>query len=205
MKIDKIILHHAGGLGTNNLASTQNLTVKNIDLAHRDRWPDFKSSLGYFVGYTFVIEKDGTLTQTRAIGEETAHTIGQNTSSVGIMIMGNFEKGVNIPTIEQKMRLKSLLNNLLTNQPLNVHVVPGTILDMSPSRIYPHRHFAQTSCYGSSLSDIWFKDMVSMQTNEVESVESLVQKIMALFAQLVALISKPKLGSHSSSCDAGRG
>lgn len=33
-----IAIHHAGGLGTDNYASTKALTVGHIDNAHKDRW-----------------------------------------------------------------------------------------------------------------------------------------------------------------------
>lgn len=186
MKIDEIIIHHTGGLGTNSRASTQHLTVKDIDAAHKLRWPDFKSKLGYYVGYTFVIERDGKITQTRLIGEETAHTIGHNTRSVGIVLCGNFNSGVDTPTIEQKMRLKSLIRSLWSpHSTEEIKIAWNVILDLSAERIYPHRKFSQTDCCGSSLSDRWVQDMLGIEDEKL--LLSLRVKVLQLMLQLLQL------------------
>lgn len=199
MKIDEIIIHHTGGLGTNSQASTQHLTVKDIDAAHKLRWSDFKSKLGYYVGYTFVIERDGKLTQTRLIGEETAHTIGHNTRSIGIVLCGNFNKGVDTPTIEQKMRLKSLIRSLVGfNHAENLAYQNNTEMKLSLQAIYPHRKFSQTDCCGSSLSDRWVQDMLGVEDESF--VLSLKVKVLQLMVQLLQLQKRNQLAGYTHDC-----
>lgn len=199
MKIDEIIVHHTGGLGTNSQASTQHLTVKDIDAAHKLRWSNFKSKLGYYVGYTFVIEKDGKLTQTRLVGEETAHTIGHNTRSIGIVLCGNFNKGVDTPTIEQKMRLKSLIRTLVgfgNNE--NVAFEHDTIVRVSFETIYPHRKFSQTDCCGSGLSDRWVQDMLGVENEKL--LLSLKVRVLELMLQLLKLQKRTQFAGYAHDC-----
>ena len=67
-----LTVHHFGGVKNDPLAPTQHLTLEQINSAHRSRWPDFVSSLGFYVGYNAIIFPDGKLIQTRLVGEETA-------------------------------------------------------------------------------------------------------------------------------------
>ena len=53
-----IILHHSGGTDANPLEDTSNQTVSDINEWHKERgFP--VSSMGFHVGYQYVIEKDG--------------------------------------------------------------------------------------------------------------------------------------------------
>ncbi len=95
-----IILHHSA-------SSKYKTKVADINEWHK-KW-DFKSSLGYYVGYHFVIEIDGKTTQTRKISEAGAHTRGYN-NHIGICLTGNFEKEE--PTRQQIDSLIDLLTKL---------------------------------------------------------------------------------------------
>jgi len=100
-----------------------------------------KSSLGFFVGYHYVIEKDGSLRQARKEWEEGAHTKGENFRSIGICLVGNFD--VELPTKQQIETLGALLADITTRLPIDV------------SAVFPHRKFAPKSCYGALLHDNW--------------------------------------------------
>ncbi|MBZ4369940.1 N-acetylmuramoyl-L-alanine amidase, partial [Mycobacterium tuberculosis] len=78
----------------------------DIDLWHKERgFP--VSSLGFYVGYHYVIEKSGNLLTARRESEIGAHTIGQNESSIGICLVGNFD--VETPTQQQIATLGDML------------------------------------------------------------------------------------------------
>ena len=127
----KILVHHSADASTAD-------QVNKIDDWHKHR--EFPlSSLGFYVGYHYVINHEGKVTQTRRDDEEGAHCRGMNFESIGICLEGNFENSE--PTQAQKMALGSLLARLCATYNLNV------------TDIYPHRAFGTTSCYGGNLDD----------------------------------------------------
>lgn len=177
MEIKYCLIHHSGGIGDNNLATSSHLTVTDIDNAHKARWSDFKSSLGYFVGYTFVITKDGKVTQTRKIGEEGAHTIGYNSNSVGICLVGNFL--VETPTEAQKTSLKTLLINLCEGNISSYSVVADTVVKCSLQGILNHNSVSNTQCPALPLS--FSRDMVmNYYYGKIEMLKSIISLLIRL-------------------------
>lgn len=130
---DKIIVHHDG-------VSRKGPSFKIVDDYHKSR--EFPlSSLGFYCGYHYWIEKTGEIINARRLVEGGAHTIGQNFTSVGIGLAGNFD--IEDPTPEQIAALGALLTVLLQT------------LGINEKSIFPHRKYANKSCYGSKLSDNW--------------------------------------------------
>lgn len=133
-----------------------------------------KSSLGFWVGYHFYIAKNGIITQTRAYTDEGAHTKGQNSQSIGICLAGNFD--ATLPTEAQIKSLTSLLIKVISD------------LKISPTEIYPHRKFAQKTCYGNRLSDTWARDLINTKnalitpakigdnSKNIESIQEILTK-----------------------------
>ena len=129
----QIIVHHTA-------ASSPVPQFAAINDWHRARaFPQSRS--GHFVGYHYVIERDGTVKQARQDDEVGAHTVGANLSSIGVALVGNFNHEP--PTEEQTEALARLLSTLVHRH------------GILPSRIFPHRKFKQTDCYGQSLDDEW--------------------------------------------------
>lgn len=144
--VEYLILHHAGGTDAQPLADSSNYTVKQCDADHRIRFPSMRSSTGYYVGYHYFIDKNGIVTQTRKDDEEGAHTVGKNSSSIGICLAGNFDAFY--PTPEQIDALRSLLKSKMT-----LYSVPVV-------KIVPHRAFASKTCYGRNLRDTWGQELL---------------------------------------------
>jgi len=140
-----IVVHHTGGTRANPLADTSHHTFEIVDNYHRGLW-QFQSSLGYFIGYHYFIEKDGKITQGRSDSDEGAHTRGVNLKSIGICLAGNFD--ATLPTAEQVEALTKLLKELSVE-----HSIPVT-------KIVPHRKFAKKSCYGNKLPDNWAANLL---------------------------------------------
>lgn len=191
--ITKLCVHHSGGLGTDNNAKSSNLTISEINLAHKAR--DFNlSEMGYYVGYNAVVGPDGTMTQTRFIGEETCAAVGSNFDTVHICLLGNFNKGIETPTVSQQMKLRSVLEALIDGAPdrVGLKVKPGTTLNMSFGAIYPHRVLQpnHTDCYGTGLTDTWARDLIK---DSPIVRKTLLDKIRILQAIVVKL-----LRGHSS-------
>lgn len=122
------------------------------------------SSLGYYVGYHYVIEKDGTVRQARKDNEEGCHAIGANTNSLGICLVGDFNS--EWPSEAQIIALGALIE---TKQ--REHSLPVDAL-------YPHRHVSNTSCYGTRLPDDWAKQVLAWF--ELAKAANVEQQTLAL-------------------------
>ncbi len=143
-----VITHHTGGTDAQPLADSSNATVAMIDSWHKLRWPGFISRAGYHVGYHYVIEKDGRVTQTRQHDEEGAHCIGMNRSSIGVCFAGNFD--LTRPTIAQMAAWFDLYDKIQKQYP-NIPT-------------YPHRKYATKTCHGRLLPDDYFAKEYQIKT-----------------------------------------
>lgn len=156
-----VITHHA--------LSQKHHTVRDVNNWHKERWPGFTSRSGYHVGYHFVIEWDGTVTNTRQFDEEGAHTLGMNKSSIGVCFMGNFDN--HLPSPNQVKAWKKLYKTILTLYP-----------DI-PTK--PHRYYASyKSCHGNLLNDTYFKDLVTPNREEMFSMIEKLKQIVSLLKTL---------------------
>jgi len=150
-----VITHHA-------LSRTDH-TVRDVDNWHRERWPGFVSRAGWHVGYHYVIENDGTVTQTRQHDEEGAHTLGMNSSSIGVCFMGNFDLAY--PSKAQLDAWSALYEILLVMYP-NI-----------PTK--PHRAYASyKSCHGKLLPDDYFSRQQKL--SKIEELKRLIAKLSSL-------------------------
>lgn len=82
-----------------------------VDKYHKGKW-NMKSALGWYVGYNFFIDVDGTITNTRKVGEETVAQIGHNCTNeldcdtISVCLAGNFD--VYMPNEKQITALQTL-------------------------------------------------------------------------------------------------
>ena len=128
------ILHHTGD--TSLLPQ-----LRKVDEWHRYRFGMF-SKLGYWIGYHYFIERDGSLTQTRADNEEGAHTKGKNSESLGICLAGNFD--IQRPTEAQIRALNKLLHDI------------EIVYSPAEFPLYHHSKFSDTHCPGAYFTtDGW--------------------------------------------------
>lgn len=142
-----LIVHHTGGTDANPLQDSSNFTFIQCDDLHKERF-NMMSSMGYWCGYQYYIEKDGTLYQARKDDEEGAHTKGYNSVSIGICLAGNFD--ATLPTEAQKKTLKALLEKKMKEW-----AIPK-------ENIVPHRRFATKTCFGKKLADDWAQKLVTV-------------------------------------------
>ncbi len=159
--IQWIICHHSGGSDSNPLQDSSNYTVKQCDKDHKERF-GMKSSLGWYVGYQYFIDKAGVLTQCRSDLEEGAHTVGYNKNSIGVCLAGNFD--LTLPTTAQIQTLKELLNYKKSQYSIDL------------KNIVPHRKFCAKTCFGRRLADDWAQSLVT-----VPDTPSVWSKIISLF------------------------
>jgi hypothetical protein len=112
--------------------------LKDIEKWHKLRWPEFISSLGWHIGYHYVIDGEGVVTQTRRDNELGAHCI-PNEGKLGIALTGNFE--VEKPSEGQLNALQLILDKLQCDYLLDETV------------IYAHCEKSQTLCPGKNLME----------------------------------------------------
>lgn len=121
-KINKIILHCSA------TKEGQAFTVKDIETWHKER--GFKG-----VGYHYVILLDGTVEVGRPESEIGAHTLGQNTNSIGICYIGGLDAKGNpkdTRTDAQREALIKLVKKLKNNYP--------------EATVHGHNEFANKAC-----------------------------------------------------------
>lgn len=128
----KITVHHTAEERDMNASSADHMRV--LDRYHqKDRgWA--------CIGYHFVISQQGTIYEGRQIKYQGAHVSGNNSSNVGIALMGNFEQAK--PTKAQVDSLKRLVNRLQRQ------------FKIPKQNLYGHRDFGRTLCPGESLYTI---------------------------------------------------
>ncbi|MFH1232998.1 MAG: peptidoglycan recognition family protein [Patescibacteria group bacterium] len=101
---DFIIIHHSA-------TARDSTTLNAVNKAHQKSF-NYKSSLGWYVGYHYVIIGDGTVYQTRNDTDYGAHcrADNMNSKSIGICLFGNFE--IEQPSEKQLESLKKIVEKL---------------------------------------------------------------------------------------------
>lgn len=136
---NKLIVHHSGGTDLNPLEDTSHHTAAMIKAWHLAKgWDD--------IGYNWVIEKTGKVVKGRDEKKDGAHTLGQNSQSVGVCLSGNFD--TTLPTKEQLESFEIFYRNLIKRYP-----------NITPDKVFPHRKFANKTCYGRKIPDTFFSEL----------------------------------------------
>jgi len=144
-----IIVHHSGGSDANPLQDSSNYSFVQCNIDHKNN-PNINlghpSSLGFYIGYHYYIEKDGSVHQGRADTDVGAHCKGYNDKSIGICLAGNFD--LTLPTLAQTDSLAKLLTE------------KSVQYGIPKEKIVPHRAFAVKTCFGKNLRDDWARNLV---------------------------------------------
>jgi len=133
MTPQRIIWHHSG-------INSLDPQFEKINLYHKTR-KFHRSTLGFFVGYHYIIEPRGTVRQARNEDETGAHDQGENINSLGICLAGDFN--VNLPLDMQISAATILLGQIRSRWNIPI------------ARIEPHRWDDETDCPGTRLADNW--------------------------------------------------
>ena len=163
---NKIIIHHSANGGLNP-------QFNSVNLYHKERF-NFISSLGLYVGYHYFVESTGEVIKARLEKEEGAHTRGQNLSSVGICLAGNFD--YQMPTAAQRNALVKLIDEIQVRWYIR------------ENEIYPHRAFGDTSCYGKMLGNEWARETYSQYKKK-----DIYNKLFQLLEKLTKLLQCLKI------------
>lgn len=150
-----LVVHHS--------AASENQTPQSIEDYHLQQgWEG--------VGYHFLIDKLGEIWRGRPEHYHGSHVKEQgiNTKSLGILVIGDFDK--KLPTPQQISSLRGILSDLMAKYSIPVE------------KIVPHRHFLgqnpYKSCYGSRLQDDWARSI--LQTIDKTQIKEQIKKLLDL-------------------------
>jgi hypothetical protein len=137
--IQEIILHHTW---KPTAAQYDDHAWWGIQVYHRVSrgWSD----IGYHIG----VGPDGTIWLLRPITRDGGHTKSHNANSVGVCVLGNYDRGEDDPTVP--MRVAAAAIALLCIR-----------YDLEPTDTYCHRDFANKSCPGTGIDRAAFRLQVS--------------------------------------------
>lgn len=122
-QITDIVIHHSAG----------NQTPSSIAQYHISPQSHLKAGGAPGIAYHFCITPDGHTYQTQPITAISWHTGGHNTKSIGICLIGNFER--HTPTQAQYAAARNMIRQLKSQV--------WTI-----ERVKPHKAYSNTSCPG---------------------------------------------------------
>lgn len=105
------------------------------------------SSLGYYIGYHYLIEKNGDIYKPREDTDIGAHTSqdSMNYKSIAVCFTGNFD--IEEPTLEQIQSALAVIESVQKKY------------NIPDSKVKPHRFWAPKSCWGSKMSDDIMDDL----------------------------------------------
>ncbi len=147
----RIIWHHSADVSS----SPQ---FDKIDEYHKTRGFPI-SSLGFYVGYHYLIEHDGSIRKAREESEIGAHDAGENFNSIGVCFAGDFN--IDFPTQEQAASAALLIREICER-----HTIPIT-------HIEPHRWDDTTECPGKNVEDNWLIKVYLSRFEDPERVQFL--------------------------------
>ena len=147
---------------------------KAINNYHKSLW-DFKSSLGYYVGYNYHISSKGKTRKTRNAGTKTAACYQGNMNDgrcIHICLDGNFD--TEKPKPAQIYALRDLVLDLTAR------------LNIPKENIVTHSEYAPKTCPGINLDIQFIRNLVPGKIEE----PSTKTQILELLGKLTELIKK---------------
>lgn len=141
----RIIYHHSAD-------RSQSPQFDKINAYHKERGFPI-SSMGFYVGYHFLIEPNGDIRQARELNEIGAHDAGENIDAIGVCIAGDFN--IDFPNEAQTAASAKLVGEIRSQYPIPI------------TNIEPHKLDDTTDCPGKRIIDNWLvKVYLSRQEND---------------------------------------
>ncbi len=172
--VQHVIVHHSAG---SNTSTDYENVVRNIYLFHTmDRgWSD--------IGYNYLIAQDGTIFEGRSPGGQAvdrdnirgAHFCGQNTGTMGICLLGNYETAV--PTEASLASLIHLTAWKVNKENLNPFNKIPHAANPSLDVIAGHRNGCATACPGANL----YARLEEIRLAVKDHVQTFCQTAFAIF------------------------
>ncbi len=149
---DRITIHHTGE-SQKSFADENSVrfALDNILTDHCNR--NFGD-----IGYHFVIAPDGKAWQTRSMAYEGAHVLGQNSSNLGVMLLGNFES--NQPTDGQVSTMTLMVDSMCEHFSIKKH------------RVFGHRDIGHSLCPGRNL----YEEVLKLKSLSSDDIKEMARK-----------------------------
>jgi len=145
--VNKIIVHQS--MSTGSL-----LAINNYHISPGNHISEYGCP---HICYHFCIDDGGDIYKTNPLSKTTWHCRKQNSSSIGIAMLGHFSgptfEGQQEPIEEQLNSLEWLLN-CFTNKVLNINT--KTII-IEKNNIFGHHDFGKTNCPGTVIAEFLSK------------------------------------------------
>jgi N-acetyl-anhydromuramyl-L-alanine amidase AmpD len=147
-QIKTLVIHHS----TDPQDWAHEKTIKTIDKEHKKLHPT-KNSIGYHIAYHFLIFKDGTIQGTRPVNEVGYHagSLPVNLVSIGICLIGNFEKDK--PSTEQTNTLRNLLKSLMGQYGLQREDI----------KLHKEVRLSPTACPGKNITHKYIDSLLEIK------------------------------------------
>jgi|GEM_PF-1217388 len=152
-----IVLHHT-------LTDRDTTTFEAVNNYHKNLW-NFKSSLGYYIGYHYFITSDGKVYQGRNDWEIGAHCTQENKNynGIGICLTGNFDNQQ--PSEAQKKSLKMLIKDLMAKH------------GIAKENLKFHRDYATyKSCPGNKIPKDFFDKILLTENNNQNKTMKIIRQ-----------------------------
>ena len=156
--------------------------LQGIENTHKERF-NFKSELGYYTGYQYVIDTNSSINQRRKDDEQGAHCKENhmNFQSIGICLCMNGDQ--QMPTPEQESSFTSLA---LTK--MEEWDIPLENVDL-------HRQYATyKSCPGTKITEDYINGLLSTNSKRMSQINAL--KDRAEKVENIGFVEQFKDGSH---------
>lgn len=173
--MEQIALHH-----TAVSRSRQKYQLRAVNRYHRQKW-NMKSVLGWYVGYNYFIDVDGTTTYTRKIGEETMAQKGHNFDTISICLAGNFSE--EYPLSKQNSSLRVLIKEIKQRYP---QIKTMTHRVLQSNRI----------CPGTLFTDEYMQSILREPTPEEKEKQEKIEEMQSVIDILISFITNHFTRSH---------
>lgn len=143
---------------------------------HKAQW-NFKSSLGFYLGYNYEIAKNGKVRQARADGESTAACYQQDMNDgrcIHICLDGHFDNEK--PQPAQVFALRDLVRDLAKKH------------NIKNENLVFHRDYAPKSCPGSNMDIVFVRSLIEGQNEAKEGENSKKEELIGLLNKVVEII-----------------
>jgi N-acetyl-anhydromuramyl-L-alanine amidase AmpD len=139
---------------------------------HKEKW-NFKSSLGFYLGYNYEISKKGIVRQARKDGEVTAACYQgdmNNGQCIHICLDGNFDEEKPMP--EQVYALRDLMRALIKKYTIE--------------KILFHNEYAPKTCPGKNIEKKFIESLapIVVAVNPVSDKQKIINQIIELLNKL---------------------